>query len=248
MACCGSMFKFFVFLFNFIFFLAGVAIIGIGSYMAIKMKDYFDFLSTSDLAPGVGVSSYIFIGIGVLVAIISFLGCWGACTDNKCMMGTFATIMAIILIAEIGVAITILIYKGKAQGIVEDAMTKGLQNYGKNETEGVTRTLDKIQENFQCCGIKSPEDWKSTPFGEGPAFNAPDSCCVAGETQGCGAGKLVQPFTGLNSDGCLSKFIEFVKDNAFLVGGVGIGIIIIQLISVIAGCCLAKRMGKEEFV
>jgi hypothetical protein len=61
-------------------------------------------------------------------------------------------------------------------------------------------------------------------------------------------GKLVQPFTGLNSDGCLSKFIEFVKDNAFLVGGVGIGIIIIQLISVIAGCCLAKRMGKEEFV
>jgi CD63 antigen len=248
MACCGSMFKFFVFLFNFIFFLAGVSIIGIGSYMAIKMKDYFDFLSLSDLAPGVGVSSYVFIGVGLLIAIISFLGCWGACTDNKCMMGTFATIMAIILIAEIGVAITILIYKGKAQGIVEDAMTKGLQNYGKNETEGVTRTLDKIQEQFTCCGIKKPDDWLTTPFGAGPAFNAPDSCCVAGETQGCGAGKLVQPFTDLNSDGCLTKFYDFVENNAFLVGGVGIGIIIIQLISVIAGCCLAKRMGKEEFV
>lgn len=245
MACCGSMFKFFVFLFNFIFLLAGVAIIGIGSYMAIKMKDYFDFLSTSDLAPGVGVSSYIFIGIGVLVAIISFLGCWGACTDNKCMMGTFATIMAIILIAEIGVAITILIYKGKAQDIVEDAMKKGLQNYGKNETGGVQKTLDKIQEQFTCCGIKSPEDWLSTPFGE--TTNAPDSCCKV-ESENCGVGQLVKPFTNLNSAGCLSKFYGFVENNAFLVGGVGIGIIIIQLISVIAGCCLAKRMGKEEFV
>jgi len=73
--------------------------------MAIEMGDYFDFLGTSDLAPGVGLSAYIFIGIGVLVTIIAFFGCCAACTDNACMMYTFASLMAIILIAEVGVAI-----------------------------------------------------------------------------------------------------------------------------------------------
>jgi glucan phosphoethanolaminetransferase (alkaline phosphatase superfamily) len=175
MGFCGSTFKFLVFLFNFIFFLAGVAIIGLGSYMAINMKDYFDFLSTSDLAPNVGVSSYIFIVVGVIVAIIAFLGCCAACTDNKCMMGSYAVLMMLILIAELGVAITILIYKDKAKMVASDAMVKGLENYNKTGYEGVTKTWDEIQQRLKCCGVDTPQDWKNaTELGNN---NAPKSCC-----------------------------------------------------------------------
>lgn len=246
MGFCGSTFKFLVFLFNFIFFLAGVAIIGLGSYMAIKMKDYFDFLSTSELAPGVGVSSYIFIVVGVLVTIVSFLGCCAACTDNKCMMGSFAALMAVILIAEVGVAVTILMYKDKAKDVVSDAMIKGMENYGKTESGGVTKTWDEIQETFTCCGVTFPGDWaNATSFQGGDKDKAPDSCCDI-KTPGCGANKLVNPYTGLHQKGCLAEFYGFVKGNAFLVGGVGIGIIVVQLIAVIAGCCLAKKMGDKE--
>jgi len=44
MGCCDNMLKYIVFLFNFIFFLTGTALIGIGAYVQIQMKDYFDFL------------------------------------------------------------------------------------------------------------------------------------------------------------------------------------------------------------
>merc|ERR1712088_181733 len=151
-------------LFNFIFFLVGVAIIGLGSYMAINMKDYFDFLGLSEIdgMKNIGLSSYIFILVGVLVTIIAFLGCCAACTENKCMMWSFATLMLLILIAEIGVCVTMLLYKGQVVAVASSAMEKSLDEYNKVGKEGVKRTWDEIQEKFTCCGVDNgPDDWKN---------------------------------------------------------------------------------------
>ena len=213
--------------------------------MAANMGDYFDFLGTSELVgdQNLAVSSYIFIAVGVIVTIISFLGCCAACTDNKCMMGTFATLMALILIAELGVAITIFIYKGKAYEITADAMKNGIPGYGEADKEGVTKGWNEIQEQFTCCGVEGPADWARAPtLG---ANNAPDSCCIS-ESKGCGKDKLTGSFTGLHQDGCLKEFQEFVESKVFLVGGVGLAVIAIQLIAVITGCCLAKKMGDKD--
>jgi len=212
--------------------------------MAVKMSDYFDFLGTSKLAgdQNLAISAYIFIAVGVIVTIISFLGCCAACTDNKCMMGTFATLMALILIAELGVAITIFIYKDKAYDIVSDAMNNGITGYNEKGKEGVTRGWDEIQETFTCCGVDEPKDWANNTYLG--INNAPDSCCDI-ESPGCGKGKLIKPYDGLHKQGCLKEFEQFVQSNMYLVGGVGLVVIAIQLIAVITGCCLAKKMGKD---
>jgi hypothetical protein len=42
--CCDNMLKYIVFLFNFAFFATGCILIGIGAYVQIQMKSYFDFL------------------------------------------------------------------------------------------------------------------------------------------------------------------------------------------------------------
>jgi len=246
MGFCSGTFKFFMFLINFIFFLAGVGIIALGSYMAIEMKDYFDFLGTSELVgdKGLKMSAYIFIVVGVLVTMIAFFGCCAACTDNKCMMGTFATLMTLILIAEIGVAVTIVIYKGKAYDVVSDAMKKGLNGYGEEGKEGVTVGWNKIQDQFTCCGVDGPTDWRNST---NPDFlnkdNVPDSCCNI-EKENCGQNAMNT--NKIHKDGCLKKFQKFVEGNVFLVGGVGLAVIVVQLISVIAGCCLAKKMGHQD--
>lgn len=242
MGFCSSTFKFFTFLFNFIFFLVGVAIIGLGSYMAISMKDYFDFLGLSEIdgMKNIGLSSYIFIFVGVLVTIIAFLGCCAACTENKCMMWSFATLMLLILIAEIGVCVTMILYKGEVVAVATDAMTRSLDEYSKQEKEGVKRTWDKIQEEFTCCGVENgPDDWKNKL---GYANSAPDSCCTI-EEDGCGKDAIGT--TKLHPKGCLKEFESFVESNIFLVGGVGLALIIVQLIAVITGCCLAKKFGTD---
>jgi len=162
------------------------------------------------------------------------------------MMGTFATIMALILIAEIGVAVTIVIFKGQAYKVVEDAMTKGLNGYDQTGKEGVTAGWDKIQETFKCCGVTDSTDW-TTSKAFNNTQNAPDSCCNI-ESVGCGNNANTPPFTGLHAEGCLKKFAGFVESNVFLVGGVGIAVIVVQLLSVITGCCLAKKFGLNEVV
>jgi CD63 antigen len=242
MGFCSSTFKFFTFLFNFIFFLVGVAIIGLGSYMAISMKDYFDFLGLSEIdgMKNIGLSSYIFIFVGVLVTIIAFLGCCAACTENKCMMWSFATLMLLILIAEIGVCVTMLLYKGQVVDVATDAMTRSLDEYNKEGKEGVKKTWDEIQEKFTCCGVANgPDDWKNKL---GDANSAPDSCCKI-EKPDCGKDAIGS--TDLHQKGCLKEFESFIEGNIFLVGGVGLALIIVQLIAVITGCCLAKKFGND---
>lgn len=87
-------------------------------------------------------------------------------------------------------------------------------------------------------------DWtKSTAFNN--TQDAPDSCCTV-PSDTCGKGKNKDPWTDLHKNGCLEKFQAFVEGNVYLVGGVGIAVALVQLLSVITGCCLAKKMGLKD--
>ena len=239
---CTSTLKFLLFLVNFIFFLAGIGMIALGSYNVTVMEDYFKFLETPSF--NLKVAVYTFIVIGILITLISFFGCCAAFTDNKCMMWTFVTLMALILVAEIGIAVSVVIYKEKAYDLVQDAMKIGLNAYKVEGKESVTAGWDEIQKQFECCGVNNSTDWTSSnEFNN--TENVPSSCCII-KASNCGVNKNKSPFTGLYQQGCFEKFENFVEGNALLVGGAGIVVICIQLIIVITGCCLAKKGNFED--
>ena len=60
------------------------------------MKDYLNFLDESYLN-----ASVLFIVLGVIILVIGFFGCCGACTESPCMMATFATLLAIVVITQV---------------------------------------------------------------------------------------------------------------------------------------------------
>lgn len=242
MGFCTSTFKFLLFLVNFIFFLVGIGMIALGAYTVTVMEDYFKFLETPSF--DLKLSVYTFIVVGVLITMISFFGCCAAFTDNKCMMVTFATLMALILVAEIGVAISVIIYREKAYDIVQDTMKIGLNSYKEVGKESVTAGWDEIQNHFQCCGVNNSTDW-TTAKAFNNTKNVPSSCCVI-EASSCGVGKNKFPFTGLHPQGCFEQFEKFVEGNVLVVGGVGIVFIVVQLIVVVTGCCLAKKVDRKK--
>ena len=73
---------------------------------------------------------------------------------------------------------------------------------------------------------------------------APDSCCL-NEAIDCGKGALHEPYSSLHKKGCLAEFKMFVESKTLLVGGFVLGAIAIQLIAVITGCCLAKKIVEK---
>jgi CD63 antigen len=243
--CCYSMLKYIVFLFNLLFFITGGLLISIGAYAQIKLKNYFDFLGSPYLN-----SSIIFIIIGCVILVLAFFGCCGACTENACMLYTYATLMALILLVEIGLAVTIYVFRGNARKFVSLGMVQGMQNYPINKQDshvGVKETWDTMESDLKCCGVKSYLDWKATNFGK--TGNVPDSCCKV-FTDNCGQGILnLNNKTAANTvytEGCFTKFESLVLSNVGPMAGIGVGVAVFQVLVVIVSCFLATNMRRKD--
>lgn len=239
------MLKYIVFLCNFVFFLTGCVVLGIGIYVQLTMKDYYDFLEERYLG-----SAIILMTTGGVILIVAFFGCCGACTESACMMYTFGTLVALIIIVEIGCTVAVFIFKDEVWGAVNDELIDGLKNYGNATNKGMTDSWDALQQEMKCCGVKEYKDWS-----EVETFNAtssvPDSCCTKDNLAAeCGKGQLLieQP-KNIYTTGCLTKLGSFIKENIMIVGIAGAIVVVLQIIGVIVACCLGRRMKElQNFV
>lgn len=232
--------KYLLFFFNFIFWLSGIALIAVGAYVKAKYGDFIQ-ISSSSLTTG----PVFLIIIGVIVAIVGFLGCCGAYKENYCMVTTFAVLLAIIFILEIAAGAVAYAYRNELETKAKEGIENGIAKYSE---EIYKKAIDKLQNKFDCCGVedKGFKDYlkngtkKSAPF--------PSSCCK--DEKNCpsnvGEARDVSNSTSIfKQEGCLTKFEKYLKDHLIIVGGVGIGIAFIQLLGIVFACCLMRSIKKE---
>jgi len=237
--CCSSMLQGLLLVVNLIIFGSGVAVLGGGIYMQLEMSTYLNFLEDQAVSTAI-----VLIVIGALIALVSFLGCCGSFTSNSCLMKTYGALLVILLIAEIGTAIAVYVFKSDINEVAKKGMAETMDNYGKQEFEAATKTWDGIQQTLQCCGISAgPKDWEQVNFKV--PDSVPDSCCIK-VTPTCGNSKAVTPDDNIYQDGCLDKFETQINDHAGIAAGIGVGIAVVQLITIIAAFCLGKRMDYES--
>ena len=140
--------KVLLFLFNLILFFAGFAVIALGFYIVFYLKDYTNFISTDQTFEHVVAEGYALIGIGTLMTVVYFLGCCGACSDNKCMLYSFSVMMALVLVAQIGMSISFFVVKGEIETAITKVMRERLEKYSKPKFEHFTKGWDKMQTKF----------------------------------------------------------------------------------------------------
>jgi len=237
--CCSSMLQGMLLVVNLIIFGCGVAVLGGGIYMQVEMSKYLEFLDGQAVS-----TATVLIVIGALITLISFLGCCGSFTSNGCLMKTYGALLVILLIAEIGTAIAVYVFKGDIKTIVNDGMSKTMVNYGQEGFTAPKETWDTVQTAFSCCGISSSNDWQNVTALK-PNDAVPDSCCKELKDK-CGYNKATSPDDSIYQEGCLDKFENDINDNAGTAAGIGVGIFVVQLITIIAAFCLGKRMDYES--
>ena len=81
---------------------------------------------------GINLSYISYCGIafcvfGGVMLLISFLGCCGALKHVKCLLGLYATMLLLILIAEIGIGIFSGVYSGKLQDLLAPQLQKNIR-------------------------------------------------------------------------------------------------------------------------
>lgn len=105
----------------------------------------------------------LIIGIGLLTFIVGFFGCCGACKESSCMLCLYFTIIVAIC-GLIAVLIFLPNYEIKPQQVksnlqhdIKEIIQRSYTRH--NASSFANMVIDRIQENFQCCGSTNYTDW-----------------------------------------------------------------------------------------
>uniref|UniRef100_A0A336KH19 Tetraspanin n=1 Tax=Culicoides sonorensis TaxID=179676 RepID=A0A336KH19_CULSO len=154
--------------------------------------------------------------------------------SNSIIYILYGGFLAIILILELVTAVSLYAYKDRLASDFDQSLNKTLQEYGNNKVRSLD--FDIMQETFECCGVKSPNDWgekaKPDPI--------PSSCCIKLRCD-------VQDETQVFQDGCYSKVISFLTTNMNIIGATALGIIIFPIFGTILACSLAANINKAKY-
>ncbi|XP_014850819.1 PREDICTED: tetraspanin-8 isoform X1 [Poecilia mexicana] len=217
--------KYAIFIFNFVFWLAGTGVLAVGLWLRFDSR-------TKPLFEGVDSPSVFFTGVYLLIAagglmmVVGFLGCCGAIKESPCMLGLFFIFLLIIFAAEVAAGIWGLSNRDKVIEEVTEFYKQTFDNYKNTKQEALKETLRLIHFGLDCCGPT------------GSLFDAAKDICPKQE----GLAILV-------TTSCPKAIDEVFNNKLHIIGGVGIGIGVIMIFGMIFSmmlCCAIKR--SREFV
>ncbi|XP_069698201.1 tetraspanin-7-like [Periplaneta americana] len=214
-------------LFNFVFWLTGIAILAVGIWMVVELYKYME-LSTEFSA----TAPYVLIGTGALIILVGSLACCCTVKGQPVLLYIYGAFLMVIFMLEVSAGVSIYAYRTKLLEGFSKGLNQSLVLYGKDPEKA--NDFDVMQSTLHCCGNDSYNDWYSTPYKQ-----IPPSCCIE---PGC-----VPSPGNIYEQGCYMKVVEFLNGNIGLVGGSALGVAFFPLVGVLLACCLAKNINKAKY-
>uniref|UniRef100_A0A671LAF7 Tetraspanin n=1 Tax=Sinocyclocheilus anshuiensis TaxID=1608454 RepID=A0A671LAF7_9TELE len=151
--------KYLMFVFNFIFWIAGTGVLAIGLWLRFdpKTKSLFE----GENSPYVFYTGvYILIAVGALMMVVGFFGCCGAIQESPCMLGLYYDFIScgffffLLVIFAVEVAAGIWGFSNQTK-VTDDITTfykETYNNYQQTKQPALKETLRLIQHGLNCCG------------------------------------------------------------------------------------------------
>ncbi|CAG7683779.1 unnamed protein product [Allacma fusca] len=229
-------------LFNVITLLGGVATLGIGAWLlhqSLNSNSEAALLEDLSNANGIPFSedfkgiSIVLVALGSLVTFISFLGCFGAFFNSRCLLLCYLVSVTLILILQLMVSVFAILYRQPVNNAMREELISIIQvKYRPNNTYAIP--VDAIQERFECCGVNGYSDWFSV--NAWPSENiVPDSCChVLQNNTGCGS---MNP-KYWQEKGCIGQIQIWIVEQLHFVACAILAVVFLQLYGIIASTLL----------
>ncbi|XP_069375699.1 CD9 antigen-like isoform X2 [Paralichthys olivaceus] len=214
--------KYLLFVFNFLFWLAGSGVLAVGLWLRFDSRTAGLF--EGEDSPTVFFTGvYILIAAGALMMVVGFLGCCGAIKESPCMLGLFFLFLLVIFAVEVAAGTWGLSNKDRVVEDVTEFYKQTYSNYRQTKQEALKETLRLIHFGLNCCGPT------------GTVIDAAKDTCPDRE--------------GLIVTSCPTAIDEMFNNKLHIIGGVGIGIGVIMIFGMIFSmmlCCAIKR--SRDFV
>ncbi|XP_063220881.1 CD63 antigen-like [Bacillus rossius redtenbacheri] len=228
--------KYLIFIFNLLFVIVGIILISVGGVIKAEYANYVWFLDNRFFSVPA-----LLIATGVIIFVVAFFGCCGVVKENYCMVLTFSLLLIVIFILELSAGIAGYVLRDNAEQFLVGKLYASMDHY--NATGGSSVVWDNTQRLFGCCGVVNASDWSDRYKQQGERL--PVSCCHL-VVQQWGGDPCTVRSGNLNEPGCLGALKVFVAGHAATLGGIGIGIAVIQLLGLVFACSLTKNFRKRD--
>lgn len=227
-SCGATLIKYLLFFFNLLWLALGGVILWLGFRISSFSGSVNDIIDTNMKAGAIVV-----LVAGFIIFLVAFLGCCGAIKENSCMLSTYGAIILILVVIQCVGAYLAFKYRTDIDGKVKEQVTKEFKRF-KGESV-VRKAVQEFQQTFECCGSEKPSDWL-TDYG-----NYPASCC--GESFSDNDFKNCSNPPNLKyTKGCVDAVHDKLNSSLGGLGGVAIGLVLVQLLIIVSACCLAKEV------
>uniref|UniRef100_A0A8C9EAY8 Tetraspanin n=1 Tax=Phocoena sinus TaxID=42100 RepID=A0A8C9EAY8_PHOSS len=233
---CIKVTKYFLFLFNLLFFVLGAVILGFGVWILADRSSFISVLQTSSTSLKAG--AYVFIGVGGFTMLMGFLGCIGAVNEVRCLLG--------MLKQEMG-----------------SIVTKLIQNYTDGHEDSLQETWDYVQAQVNCCGWVSFYNWtENAELMNRINITYPCSCknkskddssilpqmgfCEAPVGNGTQSSNNPDEWP-VYKEGCMEKVQAWLQENLGIILGVCVGVAVIELLGMLLSISLCRHVHSEDY-
>nr|XP_005302275.1 CD82 antigen [Chrysemys picta bellii] len=254
---CLKVTKYFLFLFNLLFFILGAVILGFGVWILVDKSSFISVLQTSSESLKVG--AYILIGVGAVTMLMGFLGCVGAVNEVRCLLGLYITCLLLILLAQVAAGLLIYFQRDALKAEVSVVVRDLIRDYDPNDQDkkSIQDAWDYVQERLTCCGWTGPQNWTENKILLNGSLTLYPCSCVNGSVDdvqhksgfcGTAANKTVS-FADwpVYTKGCMSSVQSWLQDNLGIILGVCTGVAVIELLGMVLAISLCKNIHREEY-
>ncbi|KAG1954879.1 CD82 antigen [Pimephales promelas] len=245
--CCLSLTKYFLFLFNLIFFLLGSLLLSLGLWITFSETSIF----TSHL-PYLSMSlfSYLLIASGSATMALGFLGCLGSLKTVKCLLATYFILLSVLLTAQIMGGVLVYTQKTEFGSLLKDRTLELIKSLTRNDSreyslEAFNQTLHYIQKEIKCCGWDGEGDWGnyipcSCVYTVNATVNATDETQATTLCQKCSTNVTISNHTScrIHKKGCGDDIIKWLEANLLLI------LVVILAISLVEVSKLSRNTFK----
>ncbi|XP_016104244.1 leukocyte antigen CD37-like [Sinocyclocheilus grahami] len=244
--CCLSLTKYFLFLFNLIFFLLGSLLLSMGLWILLSENRIF---IPSPPYISISLFSYFLIISGSVTMSLGFLGCLGSLKTVKCLLATYFILLTVLLAAQIVGGVLFYTQKTELAGSLKEHTLLLIKSFGRNDSslQSFENTLEYIQQEAKCCGWHGTEDWEdSIPcscYNIGNAtVNATYEIQDPNKCNTCFSDEIHSNHTcGVYKQGCSENIKEWLDENLLIILVVILAISVVEICGMILSMCLYKE-------
>ncbi|KAH0628617.1 hypothetical protein JD844_009976 [Phrynosoma platyrhinos] len=221
--------------------LGGLVLLGVGIWVKVDSTSFVKVLgeATPHLMQLINVG-YLCIAVGTFLLLMGFMGCWGSVKESKCLLLVFFVFTLTLFIVEVAGAVVVLAFSSVADIFIEHlkkwAMKSLEEDYERQED--LTAIWNTTMKELKCCGFNNYTDFSNSYFYQ-THMEYPSVCCL--DDKPCQESEIDS-----NKQGCLHAFQVFLSKNGKIVGGVALGIGVLELAAMAVSMNLYCKIGTAS--